>query len=122
MASTKSGKVASVRPIKRSSQYAGITTAMRLASSTEARVSSKAAQLKPIRPLTSESAASLPQKPAWFRRRGVVLSLLGLAAVLALRVGCSYLSFPSDRTPQGAYLRIVIAVNRGRPEDFFAYT
>lgn len=31
-------------------------------------------------------------------------------------------SFPSDRTPEGAYLRVVIAVNRGRAEDFFAYT
>lgn len=33
-----------------------------------------------------------------------------------------WLRFPSDRTPEGAYLRVVIAVNRGRPEDFFAYT
>jgi hypothetical protein len=32
------------------------------------------------------------------------------------------LSFPSDRTPRGAYLRVVIAVNRGHAEDFFAYT
>ena len=31
-------------------------------------------------------------------------------------------SFPSDHTPEGAYLRIGIAVNRGRPQDFFAYT
>ncbi|HYO97042.1 MAG TPA: hypothetical protein VER33_21170 [Polyangiaceae bacterium] len=30
-------------------------------------------------------------------------------------------TFPSDRTPEGAYLRVVIAVNRGRPQDFFAY-
>jgi hypothetical protein len=30
-------------------------------------------------------------------------------------------TYPSDRTPEGAYLRIVIAVNKGKPEDFFAY-
>jgi hypothetical protein len=30
-------------------------------------------------------------------------------------------SYPSDRTPQGAYLRIVSAVNRDRPKEFFAY-
>jgi hypothetical protein len=33
----------------------------------------------------------------------------------------AWLTYPSDRTPEGAYLRVVIAVNRGRPEDFFAY-
>ena len=31
-------------------------------------------------------------------------------------------SFPSDRTPEGAYLRIAIAVNQGKPASFFAYT
>ena len=31
-------------------------------------------------------------------------------------------SFPSDQTPQGAYLRVVIAVNQGQPAAFFAYT
>jgi hypothetical protein len=34
----------------------------------------------------------------------------------------AHVSFPSDRTPEGAYLRVVIAVNRGRAQDFFAYT
>ena len=29
--------------------------------------------------------------------------------------------YPSDRTPEGAYLRIVAGVNRGRPEAFFPY-
>lgn len=33
----------------------------------------------------------------------------------------SWLRFPSDRTPEGAYLRIVTAVNRGAPERAFAY-
>jgi len=32
------------------------------------------------------------------------------------------LTFPRDTTPEGAYLRIVIAVNRGDPAAFFAYT
>jgi hypothetical protein len=29
--------------------------------------------------------------------------------------------YPSDRTPQGAYLRVAKAVNLGRPAEFFAY-
>jgi hypothetical protein len=36
--------------------------------------------------------------------------------------GWSWLRFPSDKTPEGAYLRVVIAVNRGKPEMAFAYT
>ncbi len=34
----------------------------------------------------------------------------------------SWATFPSDQTPEGAYLRIVRAVNQGEPENFFAYT
>ncbi len=34
----------------------------------------------------------------------------------------SWYRFPSDRTPEGAYLRVVKAVNLGRAEEFFAYT
>jgi hypothetical protein len=45
--------------------------------------------------------------------------MLGL--VLLGRFIHGYFSFPSDRTPEGAYLRVTIAVNRGRPQDFFAY-
>jgi hypothetical protein len=59
---------------------------------------------------------------AWFRRRRLMLALMGVGVVVAGRVAYAYLSFPSDRTPEGAYLRVAIAVNRGRPEDFFAYT
>lgn len=47
---------------------------------------------------------------------------MGVGVLVAARVAYAYLSFPSDRTPEGAYLRIAIAVNRGRAEDFFAYT
>jgi hypothetical protein len=50
----------------------------------------------------------------------IVLAVLG-AVVFSLLMWAK-LSFPSDRTPQGAYLRIGIAVNRGRAQDFFAYT
>ena len=51
-----------------------------------------------------------------------MLVLLGLGVIVAARVVYAYVSFPSDRTPQGAFLRVAIAVNRGRAEDFFAYT
>jgi hypothetical protein len=56
-------------------------------------------------------------------QRRIVLGLVGvvLFAFLA-RVAYAYLAFPSDRTPEGAYLRVAIAVNRGKAEDFFAYT
>lgn len=66
--------------------------------------------------------AASPKTPARLRRRTVSLVLLGLGAALAGRVVYAYASFPSDRTPEGAYLRVAIAVNRGRAEDFFAYT
>jgi hypothetical protein len=45
----------------------------------------------------------------------------------ALLAGCggwflwSWLTYPTDRTPEGAYLRVMSAVNRGQPEAFFAY-
>jgi hypothetical protein len=55
-------------------------------------------------------------------RRWLSLVLGALLAVLVLSLAWAHASFPSDRTPEGAYLRIVIAVNRGRAEDFFAYT
>jgi hypothetical protein len=55
--------------------------------------------------------------------RRLVAIALGVAALsLLIAVVRAHLLFPSDRTPEGAYLRIVIAVNRGRAQDFFAYT
>lgn len=45
-------------------------------------------------------------------------------AVLALALsawGISWLLFPSDRTPQGAYYRVASAVSRDDPAAFFAY-
>lgn len=54
------------------------------------------------------------------RRRWWILGGVLLAG--ASVYGVTWLRYPSDRTPEGAYLRIVTAVNRGRPELFFAYT
>jgi hypothetical protein len=67
-------------------------------------------------------AASSPPAAKRQARKLLLLALLALGAALLARLTYAYLSFPSDRTPEGAYLRVVIAVNRGRPEDFFAYT
>ena len=55
-------------------------------------------------------------------RRVLTIVLAGIGAALLLAFVWAKLSFPSDRTPEGAYLRVVIAVNRGRAQDFFAYT
>jgi hypothetical protein len=67
-------------------------------------------------------AAPTKTPSAWLRRRKVWLVLAALVLLIAARVIYAYRSFPSDRTPEGAYLRVAIAVNRGRAEDFFAYT
>lgn len=67
-------------------------------------------------------SASAETTSAWFRRRRLMVVLLAVGVLVAARVAYAYLSFPSDRTPEGAYLRVAIAVNRGRAEDFFAYT
>ena len=57
-------------------------------------------------------------------RVGRALGITLAAACVALLAAFvwAHVAFPSDRTPQGAYLRVVIAVNRGRAQDFFAYT
>ena len=55
-------------------------------------------------------------------RRALTFVVAGLASALLLAFVWAHVSFPSDRTPEGAYLRVVIAVNRGRAQDFFAYT
>src|SRR4051794_31365350 len=55
-------------------------------------------------------------------RRAPIYVLAALVSALVLALVWAHVSFPSDRTPKGAYLRVVIAVNRGRAQDFFAYT
>jgi hypothetical protein len=54
------------------------------------------------------------------RRLLVVLASL-LVALPLLYAAWAWWQFPSDRTPEGAYLRVVTAVNRGTPERAFAY-
>jgi hypothetical protein len=48
---------------------------------------------------------------------------IGLVALVLTSslIAWAWVTYPSDRTPEGAYLRIMVAVNRGRPEEFFAY-
>ena len=55
------------------------------------------------------------------RRRVVWASMAVVALALVSWLAWANLTYPSDRTPEGAYLRIVTAVNRGRAQDFFAY-
>lgn len=56
------------------------------------------------------------------KRRKTVLAV-GLPLVLALGWFLwAWQRYPNDRTVEGAYLRIVSAVNRGKPAQFFAYT
>ena len=55
-------------------------------------------------------------------RRVPIIILAGVGLALLLAFAWAKISFPSDHTPQGAYVRIGIAVNRGRAQDFFAYT
>ncbi len=55
-------------------------------------------------------------------RRVLTIVLAGVGIALLLGFAWAKISFPSDHTPEGAYLRIGIAVNRGRAQDFFAYT
>ncbi|HPY20711.1 MAG TPA: hypothetical protein PLM08_23685, partial [Polyangiaceae bacterium] len=58
--------------------------------------------------------------------RRQLLGMLGAvgAVVIGIPVGWSALAavrFPSDRTPEGAYLRIVLALNKGNVRDAFPY-
>jgi len=55
--------------------------------------------------------------------RRTVLGLVALVPILAA-VGFvvqNRTSFPKDTTPEGAYVRIVLAISEGRPRDCFAY-
>jgi hypothetical protein len=51
-----------------------------------------------------------------FRALAIAVGVVFAAYLVAI------LRYPSDRTPEGAYLRVVKAVNLGRPKEFFAYT
>jgi hypothetical protein len=71
---------------------------------------------------TDVNAASSPSARHRPFPRLALLALVLVVGGIAARIVYAYAAFPSDRTPEGAYLRVAIAVNRGRPEDFFAYT
>lgn len=72
----------------------------------------------PSPPPTPESERA-PSRTGVFSYGRLGLLLLGLA--LAGWFAWAWLTYPSDRSPEGAYLRVMSAVNRGRAEDFFAY-
>lgn len=63
--------------------------------------------------------ASAPPRASWVRFVRWGLALFAVAGLGWL--AWANVSYPSDRTPEGAYLRVVNAVNRGKPEEFFAY-
>jgi hypothetical protein len=69
--------------------------------------------------LPPEQPARAGKKLAGFRAAKLIVAALALA--LCAWVAWAHITYPSDRTPEGAYLRIVSAVNRGSPEAFFAY-
>jgi hypothetical protein len=54
-------------------------------------------------------------------RRGLVRVVAVVLAAFTVAALASVLRYPSDKTPEGAYLRIAKSVNQGRPRDFFAY-
>jgi len=56
------------------------------------------------------------------RRRAIALAATLVLTLLVGWFGWAWLRYPSDRTPEGAYLRVMSAVNRGSPEAFFPYT
>lgn len=68
--------------------------------------------------MSSRPAVSVGSATAVRRRAAVAVGIL-CAAGLAYLISVS--RYPSDTTPEGAYLRIAKAVNLGRPRDFFAY-
>ncbi len=58
---------------------------------------------------------------AAMKRRRVIGISLGLLLLPVLWFIWAWARYPSDRTPEGAYLRVMSAVNRNHPEEFFAY-
>jgi hypothetical protein len=60
----------------------------------------------------------------WARSRGFVMGLLGFFLLVVLPYGFTRWQsrdFPADTTPEGAYLRIVLAVTEGRLAQAFPY-
>jgi len=55
------------------------------------------------------------------RRRAATFVAGAVALIPAGWFGWKWITFASDRTPEGAYLRLVTGVNQGKPELLFAY-
>lgn len=55
------------------------------------------------------------------RRRALTAAAVVAVSIPLGWLAWAWLAYPSDRTPEGAYLRVMIAVNRGDPKGFFAY-
>jgi hypothetical protein len=51
----------------------------------------------------------------------MLLAVGGAALVPAGWFAWAWITYPSDKTPEGAYLRVMSAVNRGSAQAFFAY-
>ena len=56
------------------------------------------------------------------RRRIVLIAAGALVLVPAAWFAFAWATYPSDRTPEGAYLRVMSAVNRGSAHALFPYT
>jgi hypothetical protein len=56
------------------------------------------------------------------RRRALLAVAGGVVLLPASYVAYAWLTYPSDRTPEGAYLRVMSAVNSGSARDLFHYT
>lgn len=63
-----------------------------------------------------EAKKTAPKRFLWGAGVAVCLVLLGVAWFSWVQA-----SYPSDREPNGAYVRIAEAVTRDQPEEFFAY-
>jgi hypothetical protein len=73
-----------------------------------------------VNPEKARQGAAVSVRTGQKRRPWLLVGLL--PALLALGwFGYAWLTFPSDRTPEGAYLRVVKAVNLGQPEQYFPY-
>jgi len=76
--------------------------------------------MQEVLPVTSHPECFVVSVRLMKRRTAVIVGSI-LAVPLAW-YAFAWLSYPSDREPSGAYLRVMSAVNRGKPEAFFAYT
>lgn len=113
MSSTNDGMAASTRKMRGASSSAGTTTTTLDASSTGTAYHDTA-------------ASGHPAGVVVVYERGVryakLLAALALLALVATAIGfATRRPFPSDRTPEGAYLRIALSLDEGRIRDMFPY-